>query len=179
MGRRNATDSCARSPLRCRVGSTLSLHGGGAVVGPLERKGAGAAMSGTSPDSLDTQSFGLTLSSARASVREARLFVQSHCRARQFPENSCETAVLLTSEVVTNALIHGRSEAHLVVRFTRSGIRVEVGDENSRHPEQASVDADALHGRGLTILELLATRWGVRDEAYGKTVWFEVDARLP
>lgn len=35
-------------------------------------------------------------------------------------------------------------------------------------------DPDALDGRGLTIVDLLSSRWGVRDDRYGKTVWFEL-----
>ena len=84
--------------------------------------------------------------------------------------------MLLTSEVVTNAFTHGRSEARVSVRATAALVRVEVGDDNSRHPQPQAADADALDGRGVTILQTLAARWGVRDDPYGKTVWFEVRA---
>lgn len=132
-------------------------------------------MPGTSPDSLDAPTSSLTLASDPAAVRQARLFVRNACRAYRMPETVSDTAILLTSEVVTNALTHGRSEARLSVTFVGTAIRIEVTDENSRHPQPAAVDEDALNGRGLMILDLLAKRWGVRDEIYGKTVWFDVD----
>jgi anti-sigma regulatory factor (Ser/Thr protein kinase) len=108
------------------------------------------------------------------SVSSARRFVKRHCQAIGFDEETCDTAVLLTSETVTNAFIHGRSEAKIRVKAVPGRLLVEVADENSRHPLRAGQDDDALDGRGLAIVELLATRWGVVDEAYGKTVWFEV-----
>jgi len=80
---------------------------------------------------------------------------------------------------VTNAFTHGRSEARLSVTIGLERICVEVGDDNSRHPRRAAQDPDALDGRGLTILDMLAAGWGVRDDAYGKIVWFEIDARTP
>lgn len=87
-----------------------------------------------------------------------------------------DTAVLLTSETVTNAFTHGRSEARLVVTAHPDRVIVEVADDNSRHPRPAEpdADADALDGRGISILTMLAAGWGVRDDPYGKTVWFEV-----
>ncbi len=119
----------------------------------------------------------LVLAPDPAAVRRARAFVQTCCRSAGIHDDARETAVLLTSETVTNA--HGRSEARLSVTIGLGRICVEVGDDNSRHPRRAAQDADALDGRGLTILDMLAAGWGVRDDAYGKIVWFEIDARTP
>lgn len=120
----------------------------------------------------------LTLAPDRAAVRQARAFVNDRCREAGLDDDLCDSAMLLVSETVTNAFIHGRSEARLTVTATgphsRPGLRVEVGDDNSRHPHPVAQDDDALDGRGLAILEMLSARWGVRDEAYGKTVWFEL-----
>jgi anti-sigma regulatory factor (Ser/Thr protein kinase) len=117
----------------------------------------------------------LTLPPDPAAVRQARTFVRQHLDAYALDSDICDTVVLLTSETVTNALIHGRSEARLHMGVTTRRVRVEVSDDNSRHPQRAPQDTDALDGRGLAILELLATRWGVRDDPFGKTVWFEID----
>jgi len=121
----------------------------------------------------------LVLAPAPAAVRQARAFVQTCCRSAGIHDDARETAVLLTSETVTNAFTHGRSEARLTVTIGLERICVEVGDDNSRHPRRAAQDPDALDGRGLTILDMLAAGWGVRDDAYGKIVWFEIDARTP
>ena len=70
--------------------------------------------------------------------------------------------VLLTSETVTNAFIHGRSEARLRLVIRPDAVRIEVGDDNSRHPQRIERQDDALDGRGLDILDLLATAVGGR-----------------
>ena len=118
----------------------------------------------------------LVLAPHPAAVGSARAFVERHCRALGLSPDACDTAVLLTSETVTNAFIHGRSEARIRVSRQAGRLLVEVADDNSRHPQPTAQDADALDGRGLAIVELLAARWGVFDDPYGKTVWFEVDA---
>lgn len=107
-------------------------------------------------------------------VGAARAFTRSHCVAAQVCEQACDDAVLLTSEVVTNALTHGRSEARLVVTVGRDAVTVEVGDDNSRHPQMVVQDLQALDGRGMSILDALAARWGVREDALGKVVWFQI-----
>lgn len=109
-----------------------------------------------------------------AAVRQARAFVRSLCRAAGIDQEACENAVLLTSETVTNAFTHGRSEARIAVTIGDRAILVEVGDDNSRHPQRVEQDADALDGRGLAIMDILAGSWGVRDDRYGKVVWFEI-----
>jgi anti-sigma regulatory factor (Ser/Thr protein kinase) len=130
----------------------------------------------TAPGDADPLATVLVLPQDLAAVSSARRFVQRHCQAIGFDAETCDTAVLLTSETVTNAFIHGRSEARIRVNAVPGRLLVEVADENSRHPQPAGQDDDALDGRGLAIVELLADRWGVVDEAYGKTVWFEVRA---
>lgn len=107
-------------------------------------------------------------------VAVAREFVRQRCHALGMDPETCDTAVLLTSETVTNAFMHGRSEARVRLRALPGALLVEVADDNSRHPQRQDDDPDALDGRGLSIVDLLARRWGVRDDPYGKTVWFEV-----
>ena len=116
----------------------------------------------------------LTLAPDLAAVRQARTFVAAQCRALDLDPEACDSAVLLTSETVTNAFVHGRSEARIQVSSVDGRLRVEVADDNSRHPQAVEEDPDALDGRGVLILETLAASWGVRDDPYGKTVWFEV-----
>ena len=104
---------------------------------------------------------------------------QAGLQAAGTDQVTCDAAVLLTSETVTNAFVHGRSEARLDVAAGPESVHVEVGDDNSRHPTGQPRDEDALDGRGLEIVRMLAARWGVRDEPFGKVVWFEVRARPP
>lgn len=104
----------------------------------------------------------------------ARQLVADLCRKAGVDDDASDMAVLLTSETVTNAFTHGRSEAQVAVSVSPDKIRVEVGDDNSRHPHQVVRDHDALDGRGMTIVAILATTWGVTDDPYGKVLWFEV-----
>jgi two-component sensor histidine kinase len=88
-----------------------------------------------------------------------------------------DIARLLVSELVTNAVIHGRSSPRLDVGAAASGaLYVGVGDDDSRYPVVQGDDDGSLGCRGLRLLELLASRWGVRDDPPGKVVWFELDA---
>lgn len=83
----------------------------------------------------------------------------SACR-RRLAEDVREVAALLTSETVTNPLIHGRSSARLSVRVSGTRTGVEVSDDNSRHPQPVEQDDQALDGRGLAVLDMLAEDWG-------------------
>ncbi|MDQ6947069.1 MAG: ATP-binding protein [Actinomycetota bacterium] len=118
----------------------------------------------------------LTLAPDASAVATARGLVSDLCKQIGLNADARDTAVLLTSETVTNAFTHGRSEARIFVTVSLERIRVEVGDDNSRHPHQVSRDHGALDGRGMTIVGILATNWGVTDDPYGKVVWFEVAA---
>lgn len=127
----------------------------------------------------DTLHRSMVLAPQAAAVRQARTLVKEACQAAGTDQLTCDAAVLLTSETVTNAFVHGRSEARLEVSARTSSVFVEVGDDNSRHPTSPARDEDALDGRGLEIVRMLAARWGVRDESFGKVVWFEVRADHP
>jgi anti-sigma regulatory factor (Ser/Thr protein kinase) len=113
------------------------------------------------------------------SAAQARRFTRRICTEVGLDLDTVYIAVLLTSETVTNAIVHGHSEVRLTVTADAHGVRVEASDANSRHPVLQSQDADALDGRGVALLEAAATKWGVVDENYGKVVWFEVCVRPP
>jgi anti-sigma regulatory factor (Ser/Thr protein kinase) len=108
------------------------------------------------------------------SAGAARRFTRRICVAAGLDPDTTYTAVLLTSETVTNAIVHGHSEVRLTVTADATGVRVEAGDDNSRHPVLQPADSDALDGRGVALLEVASTQWGVVDGSYGKVVWFEV-----
>jgi anti-sigma regulatory factor (Ser/Thr protein kinase) len=105
---------------------------------------------------------------------QARRIVAEACTRANITADSRDSALLCTSELVTNAIVHGRSDVRLNVLVDAARLRIEVGDDNSRQPALQPVDDGALDGRGLFIVDLLASRWGVRDDAIGKVVWFEL-----
>jgi anti-sigma regulatory factor (Ser/Thr protein kinase) len=88
-----------------------------------------------------------------------------------------EVAELLTSELVTNALVHTDHDAVLTATVGPRGLRVEVRDFVARRPRLRVPNADdGTHGRGLVLVRSLADAWGVRAHGVGKAVWFELDA---
>jgi anti-sigma regulatory factor (Ser/Thr protein kinase) len=109
------------------------------------------------------------------SVGAARRFVRDVLMSRQVADPVVDTVELLTSEVVTNAIIHGRSGPLLAVHITEGTIRVAVGDVSPELPVRRLGRVDDVSGRGVVIVDELATAWGVERERNGtKRVWFEV-----
>ena len=85
------------------------------------------------------------------------------------------TAVLLTSELVTNAVRHAGGEVSVRARCDDDhGLRVEVGDSASTMPRLVDVVEDAIVGRGMHLVAALAPRWSASCVDGGKVVWFEL-----
>lgn len=97
-----------------------------------------------------------------------------------------DDVVLLVSEVVTNAVVHSQSgrepdgQVSVYVARTPSVIHIEVTDGGSAitQPAMGAADPESDGGRGLWLVNLLATAWGTHqhDEA-GAAVWFQVTAK--
>jgi histidine kinase-like protein len=86
-----------------------------------------------------------------------------------------DVAELLTSELVTNALLHTDHDAVLTATVGPGGLRVEVRDFVARRPRLCAPDPDeGTNGRGLFLVQSLADAWGVRSHGVGKSVWFEL-----
>ena len=87
-----------------------------------------------------------------------------------------DTAELLVSECVTNAVRHAETGGEVRLSRSGDGVRVEVADEGGGRPVLRHPRPHELHGRGLALLGALAARWGIEgdDAARGKTVWFEL-----
>ena len=85
-----------------------------------------------------------------------------------------ETAELLVSELVTNAVLHARTAPVLCIQIDRPGIRVTVEDSSVDPPSLATEATYAERGRGMLILDALASAWGWEPLPTGKRVWFEI-----
>ena len=105
-------------------------------------------------------------------VSTARRWLTESLRA--WPGPRVETARLLVSEVVTNAVLHARTDIEVRLWVEEGLARVEVADRHPSTPLPKHYRADAATGRGLRLLASLADRWGVARTATGKTVWFEL-----
>jgi anti-sigma regulatory factor (Ser/Thr protein kinase) len=90
--------------------------------------------------------------------------------------DTSETAVLLANELVTNAVEHGHGAAYLDATVEAGAIRLEVTDSSTVTPRPNSAVSELdERGRGLMLIDALASRWGVSPRPDGKTVWCELD----
>jgi anti-sigma regulatory factor (Ser/Thr protein kinase) len=95
------------------------------------------------------------------SPKAARRFVD-RCLRRRVSEKAVEAALLVSSELVTNAYVHGDGEIELRVGVGDDRVRIEVIDKGSRQaPAVRERAADQLGGWGLQIVDQVALRWGV------------------
>jgi anti-sigma regulatory factor (Ser/Thr protein kinase) len=109
---------------------------------------------------------------------------RSHARAACAGVTSADLAddvTLVVSELVTNAVRHGRGEIRLDLQVDRAEVRVSVRDAGRPfHWDREPAHAGALTGRGLEIVSALATDFGVRDVSdTGKSVWCVVHEAVP
>jgi anti-sigma regulatory factor (Ser/Thr protein kinase) len=110
-------------------------------------------------------------------VRAARDFVRAALTTWDL-EDLSDVATLLTSELVTNAVLHAGSVLRLAASYQPPELTVEVRDASTAPPALGrSGDAERTGGRGLVLVDSLADRWGVRNHAGGKAVWFVLTAR--
>ncbi len=109
------------------------------------------------------------------SAREARRFVLVET---EVGETVADHVALMVSELASNAVLHARTPYSVTASRHGDLVRVEVRDGSSLMPHVRQYSLEAPTGRGLRIVDSLATRWGVEpgDAGEGKTVWFEVDA---
>ena len=102
-------------------------------------------------------------------------------RAAAWPAELQELVVLLASELVTNAVLHGRAPVELRLSHDGDHIKIEVSDgDPDPLPPSAVRPPDGQHsGRGLLIVDSLAHQWGYRPRRTppGKIVWFELRHR--
>ncbi|GLF96990.1 ATP-binding protein [Streptomyces yaizuensis] len=84
-------------------------------------------------------------------------------------------ALLLVSELVTNACLHAGGPTELVLRYTPELLRIEVADGSPRPPAPRPRAIALPGGHGLVVLERLALRWGSEPrDGGGKAVWAEL-----
>lgn len=98
--------------------------------------------------------------------------------AEELDRRTQRTAELLVSELVTNAVVHGRGKVEIHARLGQDRLIVEVIDEGPGFaPPVCEHDPDTVGGCGLRIVDEEASRWGIREGA--AHVWFELARHLP
>jgi anti-sigma regulatory factor (Ser/Thr protein kinase) len=93
----------------------------------------------------------------------------------EFDEDAVEAAAILTDELVTNAIMHGKPPIVLDINEDHGTVTVTVKDAGSGVPVSRLAQRDALSGRGLTIVDSMSDGWGVDVRQHGKCVWFQLN----
>jgi anti-sigma regulatory factor (Ser/Thr protein kinase) len=115
----------------------------------------------------------LSLSPTTENIPRARHFIDD-----ALPDTCwADDVTLLVSELASNAVRHAQAPFTVSVGCDGEIVRVEVADDSPQMPVPRVPTFDAVTGRGLMIVEALATSWGVEPSGSGKTVWFEIDCR--
>jgi anti-sigma regulatory factor (Ser/Thr protein kinase) len=114
----------------------------------------------------------VTLDLDKKAPSRARKFVKEH--GCMHAEEILDTAELLVSELVTNAVRHAAAPVMLVVDCRRRHLTVGVRDSSRKKPVLSHAGMWAESGRGVELVDRLSDKWGVRTERQGKTVWFEL-----
>jgi anti-sigma regulatory factor (Ser/Thr protein kinase) len=126
------------------------------------------------PVKAETLKRTLHLEASYDSVGAARLAVRKAVSAA--PREFVSDAVLLTSELVTNAVVHTRRPCRLSLGFHPAAcfLRVDVIDRSRDQPRVCPPSAGQVGGLGLRIVDATSTRWGTAPRRGGKSVWFEL-----
>lgn len=117
----------------------------------------------------------LDLPAEPSSVREARSFVKRVLVERGF-NDAVDLVTLLVSELATNAVLHARTAYSVIVSTSRQDVTVEVLDGSDVPPRHRQNSSSAATGRGVALVDRLATSWGTSQASNGfaKGVWFTV-----
>jgi anti-sigma regulatory factor (Ser/Thr protein kinase) len=114
-----------------------------------------------------------SLPPAASSPRTAREQLRPHISGWG-DDDRRDCVLVLLSELVTNAVLHARSEITVHLDLTDDRLRVQVDDSSRTPPVRRPTRDDVPGGRGLQLLDVMSEQWGVLTSGAGKTVWFEI-----
>jgi anti-sigma regulatory factor (Ser/Thr protein kinase) len=118
----------------------------------------------------------IALPRSPSSVATARRFIEARTAAWALPGPAADQLVLIGSELVTNAVLHARTELTLTLELREDRVRISVKDRSRTPATLRHYRPDALTGRGLGVIAALSPRWGVSTAPDGKVVWAELQA---
>ncbi|MFI1992841.1 SpoIIE family protein phosphatase [Actinoplanes sp. NPDC020271] len=146
---------------------------------------ATAAVEGTTDDDVAVLAVEHALAMSRAATMHVaaeptgpsrvRQWMSTRLREWQVPEPVIGAAILCTSELTTNALLHAGTPAQVHIDLNAERLLVSVADTGTRGSViRARADTLASRGRGLGLIEELSDSWGTDPTVRGSTVWFEM-----
>lgn len=116
----------------------------------------------------------LHLAPEPTSARAARAFVRRHVLSDD--EDLRDSAELLASELVTNGVLHARSDLTLGVVARETCVLIAVSDRNLSQPSERQPNLSAEGGRGIALVSTIARHWGVTPQVDGKIIWCLINA---
>jgi len=152
------------------IGMNVRQRAGGQDKLAARTRADGAS---ASAPSVRPRQISVELASSAKSVPLARSVVIDLLR-RNGGDSAVDVAGLLTSELVTNAVIHGATRVGLLAILSEHRLRVEASDHSPKAPVVRTAAPDDTTGRGLLVVASLATDWGYETRPSGKSVWFEL-----
>ncbi|MEU8981459.1 MULTISPECIES: ATP-binding protein [unclassified Streptomyces] len=143
-----------------------------------DRIGLSAAAAGPRPGTAAERRFRFELAAHPGSVARARHLARARLSGWAVCEDTCETAALVVSELVTNAIVHAAGE-RVVCELHDSDdvVRIAVRDEGCApgEPHPSPQRPDEEHGRGLFLVAAVSRAWGAQDTGPGLLVWAELE----
>ncbi|WP_169797880.1 ATP-binding protein [Streptomyces neyagawaensis] len=141
-----------------------------------DRLGPGPA-AGARPDTTADRRFRFELAAHPGAVAQARRVTRTQLTGWALCEDTCDTAALVVSELVTNAIVHTAS-AQIVCELQDGDdlVRIAVRDEGCApgEPHPSPQRPEEEHGRGLLLIESLCRSWGAQPAGLGLLVWADV-----
>jgi two-component sensor histidine kinase len=129
---------------------------------------------GTTSGAGGFESVSTVFPSVPPSAASARRFVDAALRRWDVEPDVVDIALLLTSELVTNSYRHAACDAQVSVVRRPDVVRVEVHDSGGGRVQRRPLDPERADGRGLNIVDAMASRWGSTTSESGTLVWFEL-----
>jgi anti-sigma regulatory factor (Ser/Thr protein kinase) len=130
------------------------------------------------PPPVAAAEISVALADSPAVISDARATATGALLAWACPGGARQDAVVVVSELVTNAVLHAAAPVRLRLALAHppegSVLRIEVSDGSPTPPRPRTPTRDLPDGRGLHIVQALAGRYGVLETTEGKTVWAEI-----
>jgi hypothetical protein len=138
------------------------------VVTPARYPHVGSSDAGAEPERSRT------FLPAPPAVAAVRRFVEETVTAWGGDRPAVDDAMLVASELATNALLHAGSPFRVTLARSGGAVRLGVEDASPTLPEQRSPSVELTTGRGISMVNAIAQRWGTEARPGGKVVWAEL-----
>ncbi|MFF4354137.1 ATP-binding protein [Streptomyces sp. NPDC001530] len=136
------------------------------------------AATGLRPGAAAERRFRFELAAHPGSVAQARRLARTRLSGWAVCEDTCDTAALVISELVTNAIVHAAGERVMCELHDRDdALRIAVRDQGCApgEPHPSPQRPEEEHGRGLLLVAAVSRAWGVQDTGPGLLVWAELE----